>query len=136
MADLTIGGVARAAAVNVQTVRYYERRGLVVSPHRTPAGYRQYPSDVIARLRFIKHAQALGFSLNEIRELLALRVKPGVACETVAQRTRQKIALVTERIRQLKRIKVTLDHLAAACAGRRPTGDCPVLRAMEDDDAN
>lgn len=135
MAELTIGGVARAAAVNVQTVRYYERRGLVVSPHRTPAGYRQYPSDVIARLRFIKHAQALGFSLNEIRELLALRVKPGAACQTVALRTRQKIALVAAKIRQLRRMKLTLDHLVAACAARQPTGDCPVLHALEDDDA-
>ena len=67
---LTIGQVAAAADVNIQTIRYYERRGLFPTPRRTPAGYRQYADDAVARLRFIKHAQELGFSLNEIQGLL------------------------------------------------------------------
>src|SRR5437870_2198998 len=74
---LTIGQVANAADVNIQTIRYYERRGLFPTPRRTPAGYRQYADDAVARLRFIKHAQELGFSLQEIQELLGLRVRRG-----------------------------------------------------------
>ena len=72
---LSIGQVATAADVNIQTIRYYERRGLFPAAKRTPAGYRQYAADAVARLRFIKHAQDLGFSLNEIEELLGLRVR-------------------------------------------------------------
>ena len=135
MTTLTIGRLARAASVNIQTVRYYERRGLVDAPRRTPSGYRQYPSDVVARLRFIKHAQALGFSLNEIRELLALRVKPGSSCHMVARRTRDKIAVVTERIRHLERIRDTLQELARACDACRPTDPCPILRTLDDPNA-
>src|SRR2546425_2915207 len=80
---LTIGQVADAADVNIQTIRYYERRGLFPTPRRTPAGYRQYADDAVARLRFIKHAQELGFSLQEIQELLGLRVRHGAACDAV-----------------------------------------------------
>src|SRR5216684_6276113 len=113
---LTISQVATAADVNVQTIRYYERRGLVPTPRRTPSGYRQYTDDAVARLRFIKHAQELGFSLQEIQELLGLRVRHGAACDVVEQKTRQKIELVQERIRDLQRMKRTLERLAAACA--------------------
>lgn len=131
---LTIGQVASAAAVNIQTVRYYERRGLVPTPRRTPAGYRQYAEDVVARLRFIKHAQELGFSLREIQELLGLRVRHGAACDTVERKTRQKIEVVEQRISDLKRMKRTLERLAGACAARRPTDDCPILEVLEDHD--
>ena len=130
---LTIGQVATAANVNVQTIRYYERRGMFAAPRRTPSGYRQYGHDAVSRLRFIKHAQELGFSLNEIQELLALRVRHGAACDAVERKTRDKIALVQHRIRDLQRMKRTLDRLAAACAARRPTDECPILEALGDD---
>jgi Hg(II)-responsive transcriptional regulator len=129
---LTIGQVAAAADVNIQTIRYYERRGLFAAPKRTPAGYRQYAEDAVARLRFIKHAQDLGFSLREIEELLALRVRHGTACDVVARKTRQKIDVVQQRIRDLQRMKRTLERLAAACAVRRPTAECPILEVLED----
>jgi MerR family transcriptional regulator, copper efflux regulator len=129
---LTIGQVATAADVNVQTIRYYERRGMFAAARRTAAGYRQYADDAIPRLRFIKHAQDLGFSLKEIQELLSLRVRHGAACDTVERKTRDKIALVQERIRHLQRMKRTLEHLATACAARRSTDDCPILEALED----
>jgi Hg(II)-responsive transcriptional regulator len=129
---LTIGQVAAAAAVNIQTIRYYERRGLFTTPRRTPAGYRQYAEDAVTRLRFIKHAQELGFSLKEIQELLALRVRHGAACDPVEQKTRQKIELVERKIRNLERIRHTLEGLATACASRKPTDDCPILEALED----
>ncbi len=131
---LSIGQIATAGNVNIQTIRYYERRGLFPAPRRTAAGYRQYPDDAVARLRFIKHAQELGFSLNEIQDLLGLRVRHGAACDVVERKTRQKIEVVQQRIRDLQRMKRTLERLAAACAARRPTDDCPILEVLEDDD--
>ncbi len=129
---LTISQVASAAEVNVQTVRYYERRGLFPTPRRTPSGYRQYAADAVARLRFIKHAQELGFSLKEIQELLGLRVRHAAACDTVERKTRAKIGLVQQKIAGLQRVKRTLERLAAACAARRPTDECPILEALQD----
>lgn len=131
---LSIGQVATAADVNIQTIRYYERRGLFPTPPRTAAGYRQYSDEAVARLRFIKHAQELGFSLREIQELLGLRVRHGGACDAVERKTRQKIEVVQQRIRDLQRMKHTLERLAAACAARRPTDDCPILEVLEDHD--
>jgi Hg(II)-responsive transcriptional regulator len=131
---LTIGQVATSADVNIETIRYYERRGLFPPPRRTPAGYRQYADDAVARLRFIKHAQELGFSLNEIQDLLKLRVRHGAACDAVERKTRQKLEVVHQRIRDLQRMKRTLERLAAACAARRPTDDCPILEVLEDHD--
>src|SRR5712664_2687788 len=129
---LTISKVATPADVNVATIRYYERRCLVPTPRRTPSGYRQYTDAAVARLRFIKHAQELGFSLQEIQELLGLRVRHGAACDTAERKTRKKIEVVQQRIRDLQRMKRTLERLAAACAVRRPTGDCPILEVLED----
>ncbi len=129
---LTIGQVATAADVNVQTIRYYERRGLVATPRRTASGYRQYTDDAVARLRFIKHAQELGFSLQEIQELLGLRVRHGAACDAVERKTRQKIDVVQQKIRDFQRMKRTLERLAAACAVRQPTAECPILEVLED----
>src|SRR5256712_754941 len=131
---LTIGQVATAADVSIQTIRYYERRGLFAAPKSTPAGYPQYAEEAVARLRFIKHAQDLGFSLQEIQELLALRVRHGAACDVVERKTRQKIDVVQQRIRDLQRMKRTLERLAAACTARRPTDECPILEVLEDHD--
>jgi len=131
---LTIGQVAAAADVNIQTIRYYERRGLFTTPRRTRAGYRQYAEEAVAHLRVIKHAQELGFSLREIQELLGLPVRHGGACDAVERKTRQKIEVVQQRIRDLHRMKRTLERLAAACAARRPTDDCPILEVLEEHD--
>ena len=128
----TTGQLATAAAVNIQTIRYYERRGLVAAPRRTTAGYRQYGDDAVARLRFIKHAQDLGFSLTEIQKLLALRVPHAGACDAMERSARQKLAVVAKRIEDLRRLKRTLERLAAACAARQPTEECPILEALED----
>jgi MerR family transcriptional regulator, copper efflux regulator len=129
---LTIGQVASAADVNVQTIRYYERRGMFAAQRRTASGYRQYAPDAVSKLRFIKHAQELGFSLKEVQELLGLQVRQGAACDAVKRRTTDKIELVQQRIRALQRMKRTLERLAAACAARRPTDECPILEALED----
>lgn len=129
---LTIGQVAEAAEVNVQTIRYYERRGLFPKPRRTPSGYRQYAEDAVGRIRFIKHAQELGFSLQEIQELLGLRVQHGAACDAVERKTRSKIEIVEQKIRDLQRMRRTLEQLAEACTARRPTDECPILEALGD----
>ncbi|MEX2152711.1 MAG: MerR family transcriptional regulator [Gemmatimonadaceae bacterium] len=131
--SLTIGQVALAANVDVQTIRYYERRGFFPPARRTAAGYRQYGAEAVQRLRFIKHAQELGFSLAEIQELLALRVRNGAACSTVERKTRRKIELVDRRIRDLERLRTTLARLVDACHARRITEACPVLEALEED---
>lgn len=130
---LSIGQIAAAGNVNVETIRYYERRGLLLAAARSPSGYRQYTADAVKRLRFIRHAQDLGYSLEEIQELLALRVRNGASCAAVARKTRAKIEMVEQRIRHLQRMKRTLEGLAAACAARRPTEQCPILQALEDD---
>ena len=129
---LTIGQLAARAGVNVQTVRYYERRGLMPQVTRTHAGYRQYRPEAADRLHFIKRAQDLGFSLEEIAELLALRVKHRSACAAVEAKAHDKIALVERKISELERMKRTLERLAAACKSREPTGDCPILEALEE----
>jgi DNA-binding transcriptional MerR regulator len=94
---LTIGQLAAVAAVNVQTLRYYERRGLLSAPRRTASGYRQYNPEHLRSVRFTKRAQVLGFSLGEIQELLELRVRDGSRCATVERKTREKIGLVAAR---------------------------------------
>src|SRR5574341_1089247 len=106
---LSIGQVAAAGEVNVETIRYYERRGLFPASRRTPSGYRQYSEEAVSRLRFIKRAQELGFSLQEIQELLALRVRHAAACGAVERKTRQKIELVHRKIRDLERMAGTLE---------------------------
>lgn len=131
MAGMTTGQLAARAGVNTQTLRYYERRGLLPRPARTRAGYRQYPSDAANRLKFIKRAQDLGFSLTEIRELLRLRVRDLSACDSVKQKTQAKLAVVDQKLRELERIKRSLEQLVAACDAQRPTGDCPVLKMLE-----
>jgi DNA-binding transcriptional MerR regulator len=102
------------------------------APRRTASGYRQYADDAVRRLRFIKRAQELGFALAEIQELLTLRVRHGEACAAVARKTRSKSALVEQKLRDLHRLKRTLERLARACDRRRATEECPVLEALED----
>jgi len=133
---LTIGQEASAADVNIQTIRYYERRCLFPSPRRTPAGYRTFGTDAVRRLRFIKQAQALGFSLKEIRELLRLRVDPRRSCGDVRARAEAKLADIDEKIRGLDAMKKTLARFIAACSGRGPVSACPILEALDEEGVN
>ena len=131
METLTTGQLAREAQVNVETVRYYERRRLIPEPPRRAGGYRQYSQDAVKRIRFIKHSQELGFSLKEISELLTLRVAPDTACEDVRARAEVKIAEIEEKIQVLQGMKRALAKLVVACRRRDPTGECPVLEALD-----
>src|SRR6266446_3467449 len=98
MEGLTTARLAHEGGVNVETIRYYERHGLLPKPPRTPSGYRVFSDEAVTRLRFIKHAQDLGFSLREIKELLSLRVKPGSSCSDVRRKAEAKITDVDQKI--------------------------------------
>lgn len=134
MDGLTIGELAKQAQVNRETVRYYERRRLLGPPPRSPSGYRLFSEEALRRLRFIRHAKALGFSLNEIRELLALRVSSVDACERMRDRTQAKIEDIERKVRALQRMKSVLSRLSAACSQRRTTVNCPILDTLEAND--
>lgn len=131
MKPLTIGQVAQQAGVGVETVRFYERQGLLEQPARRESGYRQYREDVVARLRFIKRAKGLGFALKEIKELLVLRVDPETTCREVKEQARAKIADIEAKIQSLLRMKDALVKLMATCRGRGPSSECPILDALE-----
>lgn len=131
MKPLKTGEVAERAGVSLHTVRYYEGRGLLPEPTRTPAGYRQYGPEHVAHLRFIKRAQELGFTLEEIRELLDLRAVPGAGAE-VRQKTEGKVTEIDAKIRDLQRIRQKLEELTLACDHHGAPDDCRVLHALED----
>ncbi len=128
---LTTAEVAREAGVNLQTVRYYERRGLLPAPPRRPSGYREYDDAYVRRIRFIKRAQDLGFTLAEVEELLSLRASPGAASLQVRRRAEEKLREVDARIRDLHQIRRTLQDLAASCDGTGTTDECPILQALD-----
>jgi MerR family mercuric resistance operon transcriptional regulator len=137
MEALTIGQVAKRAGVGVETIRFYEREGLIAEPERRPSsGYRQYPPQAVRRVLFIRHAKDLGFTLKEIQELLQLRVDPNSTCADVRRRTRDKVADIEERIASLEQMKAALNRLAKKCRGRGPTTECPILEELdrEEDD--
>lgn len=130
---LTIGQVAAAAGVGVETVRFYERERLLAEPERTRAGYRQYPTDTVRRILFIQRAKELGFSLKEICELLSLRVDPGTSCADVKAKAEAKLASIDEKLKALQRMRRTLTTLAAACSGVGSMDACPILESLDDD---
>lgn len=131
MQALTIGQVARDAGVGVETVRFYEREGLLEQPARRASGYRIYELDAVDRLRFIKQAQRLGFTLREIKELFALKLDPAATRSQVRERAEAKIADIDQRIAELKRMKKALAPLIVACDGKGKLEGCPILNAIE-----
>ncbi|HVJ81936.1 MAG TPA: heavy metal-responsive transcriptional regulator [Planctomycetia bacterium] len=130
MAALTIGRVAKAAGIGVETVRFYEREGLLEPPARKESGYRLYQADAVARLRFIRRAKELGFTLKEIRELFALRLDRSATRRDVRQRAAAKVTEIEGKIRDLERMKKTLSDLSATCHGDGPADGCPILKAL------
>ena len=129
---LTVGKVAKQAAVNVETLRYYERRGLLAPAGYRESGYRLYTPETVQRIRFIKNAQELGFSLKEITELLRLSESHKARCGSVKRHAREKLADVEGKIKWLEDIRDFLRHLTRICVSRRPTDQCPILHGLED----
>lgn len=128
---LSTGELAGRVDVNIETVRYYERRGLMPEPPRSGAGYRQYTRQHLRRLHFIRRAQALGFTLDEIETLLSLRAEPNAPNAEVKRQAKEKLDETRRRIRDLENIRDTLEELYAACDGEGTTSDCPILEAIE-----
>ena len=129
---LTMGALAEAAGVGRETVRFYERKGLLPEPPRTRHGHRRYPAQSVGLLKFIRRAQAMGFTLVEIGELLALRVDEGAACAQVEARAREKLLDVAEKVTELRQMESALRRLVQACEAREPTSDCPILQSFDE----
>lgn len=132
---MTIGQLAEDAGVNVETIRFYERKGLIAQPSRPQTGYRRYDDGESRRIRFIRQAQELGFSLLEIRQLLTLRVDPTTSCGQVKDKAEAKIGSIDEKIAALKTMRKALIEITNTCSGEGPTTECPILDAL-DRDAN
>lgn len=127
---LTRGQVAASSGLDTETVRFYERQGLIDDPPRSEAGYRQYSDADVSRLLFIKRAKELGFSLKEVAELLALQEKPDASRADVRKQAEAKLADIEARIRDLTSMKTALSQLTRACDGRGTLEGCPIMAAL------
>jgi Hg(II)-responsive transcriptional regulator len=134
MEGLKVGMVAKRAAVNLQTIHFYERKGLLPKPPRTASNYRMYSEDAVRRVRFIKRAQELGFALRDVKELLSLRATPGTRCGDIRQRAMAKLRDIDEKIGTLQAMHKALTKLIGECAGSRPITACPILEALDSED--
>ena len=131
---LKIGEVAERGGVNLQTIRYYEREGLLPEPPRLESGYRMFPESTVRRLRFIKRAQEIGFSLGEIRELLSLRMDAQRERTEVRTLAQAKMADIDGKIRTLKAMKTVLNRLTERCSGCGPASECPILESIDSEE--
>lgn len=131
METLSIGQVAERAGVGVETVRFYQREGLIEEPARPGTRHRRYPSEAVTRIRFIRGAQNLGFSLKEIEELMALRLAPGTSKAEIRSRAEAKVAEIEGKLRDLQRIRDTLLKLIGSCEGTGTVEGCPILEAFD-----
>ena len=132
MTAMTISKVAKKAGVGIETVRFYERKGLVDQPPKPPSGgFRVYPAEATERIRFIRQAQELGFSLREIKELLSLRMDPATDCADVRERAQTKLDEVNRKVAQMKGIQTALEKLIAACPGQGALQVCSIIDAIE-----
>lgn len=127
----TIGQLAKKAQVNVQTIRFYERRGILKPIRREESGYRKYDGDSLKRLHFIRQAKELGFSLKEIQDLLGLRIRSVETCNRVRNKATEKLDEIQRKIFQLKNLEKTMKRLIADCENRQVSDCCPILEKME-----
>ncbi len=133
--SLTIGRLAQEAGINLETVRYYERQGLMPKPPGSSSGYRLFSADAAQRLRFIRRAQEIGFSLKEIRDLLALRVSPRTTSAEIRKRAEAKISDIEGKIKTLESMRKSLRKLTNSCAGCGPISECPIIESLDREDA-
>ncbi len=130
MENLSIGKVAQRAHMSIDTIRYYERAGLIAAPARRDSGYRSYGADVVKRLQFIRRAKDLGFTLNEIGELLALSSHADDDMGAMKEAAQTKLAVVEKKLRELQQIRRGLTALIAACPGHGARSECPIVNAL------
>ena len=131
MKTMTRGELAKECGVNIESLRYYEKRRLIDPPMRSEIGYRLYSNEDAARIRFIRNAQKLGFTLNEILELLKLRIKKNENCEPVLEKAQKKLNEVEQKIKGLKSMKKVLKQMIHRCEESTLTSDCPILGSFE-----
>ena len=134
-ATLTIGQLAKLGQVNLETIRFYEREGLLPDPPRSQSGYWAFPQATVRQLRFIRRAPELGFSLAEIRELLGLKAEPNGDCAEVCRQARKKLREVDEKIHHLQTIKRALQRLTRACSGDQSVSECGILENLDREEA-
>jgi Hg(II)-responsive transcriptional regulator len=132
MSPIKSGELAKQANVNSETLRYYEREGLLPEPARSESGYRQYAEEDVKRVRFIKRAQDLGFSLREIKELLALKLNASQSAREVKRLAEQKIQEIENKIHHLEAMKTILGHLVEACSGKGSVSECPIINCLDE----
>jgi Cu(I)-responsive transcriptional regulator len=125
--QLKIGQVAKQSGLTVETVRYYEQRGLIPEPQRLDSGYRVYPESILTRLNFINRCKDLGFSLQEISELLSIQIDPDNSSALVKEQVEHKIELVKEKISELQKLQGSLEQLSGMCCGEGSVSDCPII---------
>ncbi len=130
MEGLTVGELAKRSEVNSQTIRYYERQGLLPKPPRSKSGYRVFPVELVELIRFIKQAQELGFSLNEVKELLALQDNPLFTGIDVRKQVQAKVADIEAKIKTLNAMKKALTGLTATCKGNGSASECQCLKKI------
>ena len=128
--NLTVGKLAEAAGVGVETIRFYERRGLLQQPQKKSKGYREYQPGDVARIQFIKSAQAIGFTLKEIGELIQLEADHNSRCGDVQQRAEAKVQLVEQKIAQLERMRDELNRLTRCCESDQPLSECRLVACL------
>jgi len=131
MTLLTIGQVAKATQVTVETIRFYEKQGLIPLPGRSEAGYRQYRPDTVKRVFFIQRTKEVGFTLKEVKELLLLRQKPGTSCTEIKLLSLEKIAEVEKKMHDLERIRKALSRMVMRCSGSGDLSGCPILETLD-----
>jgi len=127
----TAGKLAKAVGVNIQTVRFYDRKGVLKPTSRTEAGYRVYDAEGLKRLKFIIQAKELGFSLTEIKDLLSLRVRSVQTCDRVRSKAKAKLEDIQKKIAHLRKLEKTLKNLIGDCENRVVSEQCPILERME-----
>ncbi|MBF8436115.1 MerR family transcriptional regulator [Halanaerobiaceae bacterium Z-7014] len=132
MSEITIGELADRVEINIETIRYYEREGIIPEPPRNKSGYRIYSREDITRLEFIKTAKMLGFSLQEISELLSLSVDQDSDFKEVRRRVQEKVEVIDKKIENLKRMRKILTELITACDTEKTTDRCPILKGIEE----
>jgi MerR family mercuric resistance operon transcriptional regulator len=132
MQTLRTGELARRANVNVETLRFYERQGLLPKPPQRASGYREYPLEAVGLVQFIKRAQVLGFSLREVTELLDLRQVPRATCGDVVVLARRKIEEIDAKMSNLRAMRMALHKLLKGCTGTAPIAQCPIIESLVD----
>jgi MerR family mercuric resistance operon transcriptional regulator len=129
MPEYTIGRVAATAGVNVETIRYYQRRGLLEEPKKPREGYRRYPAEIVKRIHFIKKAQALGFTLQDVAGLL--RLESAQTCATTREVAAQKLVSIEQKISQLEVMRIVLSQLVSECDRQKKIGPCPIIQTLQ-----